>query len=192
MTLIYLKNSKTTSPLHCRSMRPLPLPLRYLPGSATLGPRRAASDRYLAIHHFFTEHAAHPTTTSPISRHVPRRLNSSSAKRCLDCPTSQPPPNPDNPAPPPSQGHAQEYAPFIQRLIRQSKAIAPNSPHRPSKEELLEAANGWWQRMRIRLKWFTIRGWRRFNTDDMSAFASWFLVGNSRSRGISKAEANPH
>ncbi|OWZ67488.1 mitochondrial distribution and morphology protein 31 [Cryptococcus neoformans Tu401-1] len=160
-------------------MRPLPLPLRYLPRSATLGPRRAASDRYLAIHHFFTEHAAHPTTTSPISRHVPRRLNSSSAKRCLDCPTSQPPPNPDNPAPPPSQGHAQEYAPFIQRLIRQSKAIAPNSPHRPSKEELLEAANGWWQRMRIRLKWFTIRGWRRFNTDDMSAFASWFLVGNT-------------
>lgn len=165
--------------LHCRSMRPLPLPLRSLPRSATFGPRRTASaDRYLAIHHFFTRHAA-----SPISRHIPRRLSSSPAKRCLDCPTSQPPPNPDNPTPYPPQGHAQEYAPFIQRLIRQSKAIAPNSPHRPSKEELLEAANGWWQRMRIRLKWFTIRGWRRFNTDDMSAFASWFLVGNSRSHG---------
>lgn len=178
-------NSKTNlSPYHCRSMRPLLLPLRRLPTSATLGPRRTAcADRYLAIHYFFRHHAVQPTT-SPISRHIPSRLNSSSSKRCLDCPTDQPAPNPDNPTPPPPQGHAQDYAPFIQRLIRQSKAIAPNSPHRPSKEELLEAANGWWQRMRIRLKWFTIRGWRRFNTDDMSAFASWFLVGNSRSRAI--------
>lgn len=33
--------------------------------------------------------------------------------------------------------------------------------------------------MRIRLKWFTIRGWRRFNTDDLSAFLSWFVVGNT-------------
>lgn len=51
--------------------------------------------------------------------------------------------------------------------------------HRPTKEDLLNAANSWWERLRIRLKWFTIRGWRRFNTDDLVAFFSWFVVGNS-------------
>ncbi|TYJ56793.1 hypothetical protein B9479_002563 [Cryptococcus floricola] len=144
-------------------------------------PRTSPSaDRYLAIHHFFTQNAIRPTpqpTLQSISRRWQSSRPGSSSSRCDDC-TRAPPPNPDNPSP--SQpGHAQDYAPFIQRLIQQSKAITPNSPHRPSKEQLLDAANGWWQRMRIRLKWFTIRGWRRFNTDDMSAFASWFLVGNT-------------
>ncbi|WVQ93837.1 hypothetical protein IAU59_000915 [Kwoniella sp. CBS 9459] len=83
------------------------------------------------------------------------------------------------PPPAPSPGHAQDYAPFIRRLINNSTAIASNSPHRPSKEELLQAASGWWQRLRIRIKWFTIRGWRRFNTDDLSAFASFFVLGNT-------------
>lgn len=32
------------------------------------------------------------------------------------------------------------------------------------------------------MKWFFIRGWRRFNTDDFSAFASWFVLGNSESK----------
>lgn len=41
---------------------------------------------------------------------------------------------------------------------------------RPSKEDLLRTAQGFWTRMRIRFKWFTIRGFRRFNADDISAF----------------------
>ncbi|KAG8731531.1 Mitochondrial distribution and morphology protein 31, mitochondrial precursor [Ceratobasidium sp. 428] len=36
-----------------------------------------------------------------------------------------------------------------------------------------------WQRMRIRFKWFAIKSFRRFNADDMSAFLSWFLVGQT-------------
>ncbi|WVF66215.1 hypothetical protein IAT40_000955 [Kwoniella sp. CBS 6097] len=115
----------------------------------------------------------------------------SSRAPCPNCESSrasssQPPspPSPSNtpfipPTPPSTPGHAQDYAPFIRRLINNSTAIAANSPHRPSKEELLEAASGWWQRLRIRIKWFTIRGWRRFNTDDLSAFASFFVVGNT-------------
>ncbi|MCO5589691.1 hypothetical protein L7F22_043659 [Adiantum nelumboides] len=43
-------------------------------------------------------------------------------------------------------------------------------PRPPSKEELLQLAQGFWTRLRIRFKWFTIRGFRRFNADDISAF----------------------
>jgi mitochondrial distribution and morphology protein 31 len=49
--------------------------------------------------------------------------------------------------------------------------------HRPSKEELLAAATGFWSRMKVRFKWFSIRSVRPFNMDDISAFFSWFLVG---------------
>lgn len=55
---------------------------------------------------------------------------------------------------------------------------------RPTKDELLSIARGFWTRMRIRFKWFTIRGFRRFNMDDISAFftlgglgtAIWIIV----------------
>ena len=50
--------------------------------------------------------------------------------------------------------------------------------HRPTKEELLAAATGFWSRLRIRFKWFSIRSLRPFNMDDISAFFSWFLVGH--------------
>jgi distribution and morphology protein 31 len=43
-------------------------------------------------------------------------------------------------------------------------------PRPPSKEDLLRFAQGFWTRLRIRFKWFTIRGFRRFNADDISAF----------------------
>ncbi|EPQ28437.1 uncharacterized protein PFL1_04263 [Pseudozyma flocculosa PF-1] len=46
----------------------------------------------------------------------------------------------------------------------------PSSWTRPQKEDLLRIAHGFWTRMRIRFKWFTIRGFRRFNADDISAF----------------------
>lgn len=50
--------------------------------------------------------------------------------------------------------------------------VQPYEHHRlrPSKEDLLRTAQGFWTRLRIRFKWFTIRGFRRFNADDISAF----------------------
>lgn len=55
----------------------------------------------------------------------------------------------------------------------------------PTQEDLLRYARGFWTRMRIRFKWFTIRGFRRFNVDELSAFftlgglgtAIWVIVG---------------
>lgn len=50
--------------------------------------------------------------------------------------------------------------------------------HRPTKEELLAAATGFWSRLRVRFKWFSIKSARPFNTDDLSAFFSWIIVGH--------------
>ncbi|EKD15591.1 hypothetical protein MBM_06219 [Drepanopeziza brunnea f. sp. 'multigermtubi' MB_m1] len=50
--------------------------------------------------------------------------------------------------------------------------------HRPTKEELLAAATGFWSRLKMRFKWFSIRSARPWNVDDWSAFVSWFVLGN--------------
>lgn len=50
--------------------------------------------------------------------------------------------------------------------------------HRPTKEELLAAATGFWQRLGVRFKWFSIRSARPFNTDDIGAFISWVFLGH--------------
>jgi distribution and morphology protein 31 len=56
----------------------------------------------------------------------------------------------------------------------------PHLPHlhRPTKDELLAAATGFWSRLRIHFKWLSIRSFRPFNMDDISAFFTWILVGH--------------
>lgn len=54
----------------------------------------------------------------------------------------------------------------------------PKMPHRPTKEELLAAATGFWQRLKVRFKWFSIRSTRPFNADEWGAFLSWILFGH--------------
>ena len=159
-------------------------PLASSSKSMIRSPRPPSADRYLAIHAFFTRQSLHTTTTPrPVSQpfhRLGKRFKSTSKpdhQPCPNCPTTPP-------TPPPSAGigrdHAQDYTPFIRRLIHRTQTISHNSPHRPTKEQLLAAASSSWERLRIRLKWFFIRGWRRFNTDDLSAFASWFVLGNSK------------
>jgi len=50
--------------------------------------------------------------------------------------------------------------------------------HRPTKAELLAAATGFWHRMQIRFKWFSIRSVRPFNHDEIFAFLSWIFWGH--------------
>jgi distribution and morphology protein 31 len=50
--------------------------------------------------------------------------------------------------------------------------------HRPTKEELLAAATGFWSRLKVRFKWFSIRSVRPFNMDEIGAFFSWFVLGH--------------
>jgi mitochondrial distribution and morphology protein 31 len=50
--------------------------------------------------------------------------------------------------------------------------------HRPTKEELLAAATGFWHRLQIRFKWFSIRSVRPYNFDEIFAFASWVFYAH--------------
>lgn len=50
--------------------------------------------------------------------------------------------------------------------------------HRPTKEELLAAATGFWHRVQIRFKWFSIRSVRPFNHEEIFAFLSWIFWGH--------------
>ncbi|KAI0878872.1 mitochondrial distribution and morphology proteins-domain-containing protein [Hypoxylon argillaceum] len=54
----------------------------------------------------------------------------------------------------------------------------PHLPHRPTKEEFLAAANGFWERLKVRFKWISIRSMRPWNIDEWGAFISWFLFGH--------------
>ncbi|KAI5866830.1 mitochondrial distribution and morphology proteins-domain-containing protein [Durotheca rogersii] len=54
----------------------------------------------------------------------------------------------------------------------------PHLPHRPTKEEFLAATNGFWQRLKVRFKWFSIRSMRPWNIDEWGAFVSWVLFGH--------------
>lgn len=54
----------------------------------------------------------------------------------------------------------------------------PQLPHRPTKEELLAAATGFWSRMKVRFKWMSIRDMRPWNADEWGAFVSWFMLGH--------------
>lgn len=51
-------------------------------------------------------------------------------------------------------------------------------PHRPTKEELLAAANGFWERFKVRFKWLSIRSMRPWNADEWGAFVSWFILSH--------------
>ncbi|PWW76136.1 hypothetical protein C7212DRAFT_294573 [Tuber magnatum] len=50
--------------------------------------------------------------------------------------------------------------------------------HRLSKDEMLAAATGFFQRLRIRTKWLAIRQMRPYNLDDIGAFFSWLFLGH--------------
>ncbi|KAH7928901.1 hypothetical protein BV22DRAFT_1126125 [Leucogyrophana mollusca] len=64
------------------------------------------------------------------------------------------------------------------RLYRRL-ALSLSHLHRPTREDFLKVTTNFWQRLRIRFKWFTIRSFRRFNADDISAFITWFLMSQT-------------
>ncbi|KAG8525438.1 uncharacterized protein KY384_009082 [Bacidia gigantensis] len=68
-------------------------------------------------------------------------------------------------------------APTINQHLRQR---LPNIAHihRPGREELLAAATGFWSRLKVRFKWFSIRSVRPFNADEIGALFSWVLLGH--------------
>jgi len=77
---------------------------------------------------------------------------------------------------PPTDPHPSEHETLADSV---SKYLhLPKMPHRPTKEELLAAASGFWERLKVRFKWFSIRSMRPWNADEWGAFVSWFLLGH--------------
>ena len=74
---------------------------------------------------------------------------------------------------PPARDH-ENYSRFFRRL-----ALSLPHLHRPTRDDFLNVATGFWQRLRIRFKWFTVRGFRKFNADDISAFITWILMSQT-------------
>ncbi|KIY62487.1 mitochondrial distribution and morphology protein family 31/32 [Cylindrobasidium torrendii FP15055 ss-10] len=89
--------------------------------------------------------------------------------------------------------NADQYSDFFRKL-------ASSLPHvqRPTKDDFLNVASGFWERAKIRFKWFTIRSFRKFNSDDISAFISivlmsqtlWIFVGTTTFVSVIFAIAN--
>ena len=122
----------------------------------------AALDRYKIIRNFFRTPCDRPTLRSfhPSIFRPSQFKNHEQAQT----PESQPPP----------PRHDENYSRFFRRL-----ALSLPHPHRPTRDDFLKVATGFWQRMRIRFKWFTIKSFRKFNADDISAFITWFVMSQT-------------
>ncbi|KAF5355505.1 hypothetical protein D9758_006407 [Tetrapyrgos nigripes] len=69
----------------------------------------------------------------------------------------------------------------FENYSRSFRRLALSLPHlhRPTRDDFLRVADGFWQRLRIRFKWFTIKSFRKFNADDISGIITWFLMSQT-------------
>ena len=116
----------------------------------------------------------HTSISRPFAENFPNkhegeaRTVESSKSHTSDQPSSKQEPS----APPPRND--ENYSRFFQRL-----ALSLPHLHRPTRDDFLNVATGFWERMRIRFKWFTIKSFRKFNADDISAFITWFVMSQT-------------
>ncbi|KAH8911073.1 hypothetical protein BR93DRAFT_314725 [Coniochaeta sp. PMI_546] len=82
------------------------------------------------------------------------------------------------PAHEPPAGEQESLADSMSKYLHLPHMPKMHMPHRPTKEELLSAASGFWERLKVRFKWFSIRSMRPWNADEWGAFVSWFLFGH--------------
>jgi distribution and morphology protein 31 len=83
------------------------------------------------------------------------------------------------------------HAPYLSSLPASIRKLAANLPTQagrpPSRDQLLGLTTSFFERLRIRFKYATIRSYRHFRADDYSAFFSlgimgtlgWFLLGTT-------------
>lgn len=68
----------------------------------------------------------------------------------------------------------ENYSRFFRRL-----AMSLPPMHRPTREDFLNLTTNVWQRLRVHFKWFTIKSFRKFDADEVSAFLTWFLMSQT-------------
>lgn len=155
----------------------------------------ARAERYTTIRTFFKQQLmtsnniwtvyTHPrrSLSLPTTRQFPRSFHASPLQTKQRASRTGSAPEPEIPAakeaatPPPLQpapNRFDHYPQFFRRL-----ALSVPNIHRPTRDDMLNAASGFWERARIRFKWFTIKSFRRFNADDISAFITWFLMSQT-------------
>lgn len=78
----------------------------------------------------------------------------------------------------PTKGQTEGEAHAPESLASSMSKYLPRMPHRPTKEELLDAATNFRQRMKVRFKWMSIRSMRPWNADEWGAFVSWVMLGH--------------
>lgn len=111
-----------------------------------------------------------------LAPHTAKRLKSTKSKDTTPPVVNKPPTAHTKPEdPPPIHPN---HAPEPQTYFHLPEMHLPKMPHRPTKQELLAAATGFWSRLKVRFKWFSIRSVRPWNVDDWSAFISWFVLGH--------------
>ncbi|BGP37509.1 Mitochondrial distribution and morphology protein 31, mitochondrial precursor [Rhodotorula kratochvilovae] len=90
-------------------------------------------------------------------------------------PLAKPEPHPLVPSP---STPAPAYLSSLSRSIRRAAASLPSAAGRPPpKDQLLALTSSFFERLKIRFKWATIRSYRRFRADDYSAFFSVGILG---------------
>ncbi|KAF2280848.1 uncharacterized protein EI97DRAFT_409127 [Westerdykella ornata] len=118
-------------------------------------------------------HGSDATTSQSSSAGYPPPAPQQSAPKAELSPQPSAPPNPAEPNDTNPESDPSSAKHLLDRL--------PNSlPHlyRPTKQELLEAASGFWSRMKVHFKWLTIRSTRPFNADEIYALFSWILAAH--------------
>ncbi|EFZ03154.2 Mitochondrial distribution and morphology protein family [Metarhizium robertsii ARSEF 23] len=108
--------------------------------------------------------------TKPAKEHAIARRSSTSPERKRPESSQQ---QQEVPGQPNSEGDNESIASSVSKYLH-----LPKLPHRPAKEELLAAANGFWERLKVRFKWMSIRSMRPWNADEWGAFVSWFMLGH--------------
>jgi len=88
-------------------------------------------------------------------------------------PPEKPPPPPSEKPPTTPQDDEPKSSTDMRGVFERVSHI-----HRPSKDEMLAAATGAWQRLRIRTKWSLIRQMRPYSFEDVTALFSWLFLGH--------------
>lgn len=137
---------------------------------------RAASS-YVQISRHFRQLARQSHEQSPyviptsglLAKYRHSRLHTSTLRRTSSKPER------DETATTATQGSKSKVAALSSSLSHLAHSIP--SPHLRTRDELLASATSFLDRLRIRFKWFTIRGFRPYRADDWSAFFSWVIGG---------------
>ena len=162
----------------------------------------AAFDRYTTIWTFFRTQSTYASSPRAPPLFTPRRTElslriyatRSTFRSFSSSPFSgsagqpnvppKPPQNPKEERPPDTQ-HGTSHSNFdssrLENYPKLFRRLALSLPHldRHTRDDFLNAATGFWERLRIRFKWLTIRSFRKYNADDISAFVTWFFMSQT-------------